>query len=111
MEPDDRAFAVFLEIYGTLHRAGPGADEHTRRALRLVPGPPPRTVLDLGCGPGAQTVALASALTEARIVAVDRLPSMVGEPTVDAERPVSTSGWWPWWATWPGPRWPLGART
>ena len=49
------------------------------QALRLVPGPAPRTVLDLGCGPGAQTVALASALPEARLLALDLLPSMVDE--------------------------------
>ncbi len=79
MEPDDYSFQLFLEVYGTLPRAGPGGDEHTIRALELVPGAAPRTVLDLGCGPGQQTVALASALPEARIVAVDLLPSMVEE--------------------------------
>jgi trans-aconitate methyltransferase len=75
----DDAGRLFLEVYGTLPRAGPGGDEHTVRALGLVPGPTPRTVLDLGCGPGAQTAALALALPEARIVAVDLLASMVAE--------------------------------
>lgn len=79
MEPDDVAFTLFLEVYGTLPRAGPGGGEHTMRALRSVPGPMPRSVLDLGCGPGAQTVTLASALSEASVVAVDVLPSMVEE--------------------------------
>jgi trans-aconitate methyltransferase len=88
VEPDDRAFALFLEVYGTLPRAGPGGDEHTRRALRSVPGPPPRSVLDLGCGPGAQTLALASALPEARVVAVDLLPSMVEK----ANRRIAAAG-------------------
>lgn len=74
---DDRALSLFLDIYGTLPRAGPGGTEHTLRALGLVPGTTPRAVLDLGCGPGAQTVALASALPEAHIVAIDVLPSMV----------------------------------
>lgn len=36
-------------------------------------------MLDLGCGPGAQTVALALAVPEARIMAVDVLTSMVAE--------------------------------
>jgi SAM-dependent methyltransferase len=76
---DDRSFDLFLEVYGTLPRAGPGGDAHTIRALGSVPGPPPSTVLDLGCGPGQQTLALASALPEARIVAVDLLPAMVEE--------------------------------
>lgn len=81
--PDDdgRSFEVFLEVYGTLPRAGPGGDEHTRRALAALPGPAPRTVLDLGCGPGAQTIALAAALPDARILAVDLLPSMVDRAT------------------------------
>ena len=76
---DDYGFSLFLEVYVTLPRAGPGGDEHTIRALRAVPGPPPQAVLDLGCGPGPQTVALASALPEARFVAVDLLPTMADE--------------------------------
>ena len=56
---DPRTFELFLEIYGTLPRAGPGSTEDTLRALALVPGDPrPKTVLDLGCGPGPQTVVL-----------------------------------------------------
>ncbi len=79
MELDGHRFEVFLEVYGTLPRSGPGGDVHTLRALGLVPGPAPEAVLDLGCGPGPQTVALASALPEARLVAVDVLSSMVEE--------------------------------
>ena len=76
---DPHTFDLFLEVYGTLPRAGPGADEHTRRALDLVPGSPPRVVLDVGCGPGAQTVCLARSLPQARILAVDLLAEMVQE--------------------------------
>lgn len=79
VDSDDRSFALFLEVYGTLPRAGPGGEEHTRRALALVPGSSPRAVLDLGCGPGAQTLVLASALPQAEIVAVDLLEPMVAE--------------------------------
>lgn len=74
---DAHTFALFMEVYGNLPRAGPGGDEHTVRAVDLVPGSSPSTVLDLGCGPGAQTVALADARPDAQIVAVDLLPAMV----------------------------------
>ena len=76
---DPHTFELFLEVYGTLPRAGPGGDEHTRRALTLVPGGAPQFVLDVGCGPGAQTVCLARALPQARILAVDLLAEMVQE--------------------------------
>jgi trans-aconitate methyltransferase len=76
---DPRTFELFLEVYGTLPRAGPGGDEHTRRALELVPGDASPVVLDVGCGPGAQTLCLARALPEARILAVDLLAEMVQE--------------------------------
>jgi SAM-dependent methyltransferase len=76
---DPHTLDLFLSVYGTLPRAGPGGDEHTARALSLVPGDPPQTVLDLGCGPGAQTLTLARALPEARILALDLLPEMVAE--------------------------------
>ena len=72
-------FERFLELYGTLPRAAPGSDEATRAALNALPKGPRRTVLDLGCGPGAQTLSLAGALPGSRIVAVDILPSMVTE--------------------------------
>lgn len=75
---DPHTFELFLEVYGTLPRAGPGGDEHTLRALALVPGIP-RDVLDVGCGPGAQTSCLARALPQARILAVDLLAEMVDE--------------------------------
>ena len=76
---DPHTLRTFLSVYGTLPRAGPGGDEHTLRALSLVPGDPPRTVLDLGCGPGAQTLALARALPQATILALDVVPAMVQE--------------------------------
>lgn len=76
---DPHTFELFLEVYGTLPRAGPGGDEHTRRALKTVPGDAPQVVLDVGCGPGAQTICLAQALPQARILAVDLLAEMVEE--------------------------------
>ncbi len=67
----------FLEIYGTLPRAGPGSAADTRRAFDCIHGLPesPR-ILDLGCGPGAQTVELLR-LCPGVVVAVDLLHRMV----------------------------------
>lgn len=76
---DPHTFELFLEIYGTLPRAGPGSTADTLRALSLVPNPDPRMVLDLGCGPGAQTLVLAEVLPEAGILALDLTPQMVAE--------------------------------
>ena len=67
----DRTTALFYELFSGLPRQGPGSAASTRRALGLVPGVGPRNrVLDVGCGTGAQTLALAES-SPARIVAVD----------------------------------------
>lgn len=61
----------FLTIHSGLPREGPGNRASTSRALSLVPDLPdsPR-ILDVGCGPGMQTLDLAD-LTSGSIVALD----------------------------------------
>ncbi len=62
----------FFTLHHGLDREGPGSDASTRRALGLLPDlEGPLTVLDLGCGPGAATVVLATDLPEAQVTAVD----------------------------------------
>lgn len=62
---------VFFELHRDLPREGPGDDESTLRALALCTELPERPdVLDVGCGPGMQTLALAAA-TGGIITAVD----------------------------------------
>ena len=54
---------VFLDVQRGLPRQGPGCDESTQKALALCVGLPENpAVLDIGCGTGMQTVALAQAL-------------------------------------------------
>ncbi|PKO04351.1 MAG: SAM-dependent methyltransferase [Chloroflexi bacterium HGW-Chloroflexi-3] len=61
----------FFEIHKDLPREGPGDSESTRRAFRKLSALPEETViLDVGCGPGAQTLDLAD-LSDAVIYAVD----------------------------------------
>lgn len=72
MSDDAPLFDIFMEVQRGLPRQGPGDDESTRQALALCGALPERpTVLDVGCGPGMQTIALAEALPDAVIVAVD----------------------------------------
>ncbi len=62
---------MFFELHAGLLREGPGDDASTERALRLLPDLPARpSVLDVGCGPGAQTFVLARA-TGGTITALD----------------------------------------
>ena len=75
----------FLQIYGTLPRAGPGSNELTRRAFQMMQHVPesPR-ILDVGCGPGMQTVELLK-ITKGIIVALDLLTDMIARLKARAE--------------------------
>lgn len=69
---DPKQRAVFFDIHDGLPRQGPGSFESTKRALEMA-GPLPAAVrvLDIGCGPGMNTLHLARLLPDARFVAVD----------------------------------------
>jgi SAM-dependent methyltransferase len=69
---DQRARGVFFDIYEGIPRGGPGSTASTIRALELARPLPSRcSILDIGCGPGRQTLALAGQLTDAEIIAID----------------------------------------
>jgi len=71
MDKDTHRLKVFFDVQRGLPRQGPGSDETTLRALSMCSGlPDTPAVLDVGCGPGMQTLALARAL-DARITALD----------------------------------------
>lgn len=62
---------VFLEVQRGLPRQGPGSNGSTINALEICSDLPDNpTVLDIGCGPGMQTMALAKACSGS-IIAVD----------------------------------------
>ena len=67
----DQLPEIFWEIHNGLPRAGPGDNESTRRAYLMLKDLPenPR-ILDIGCGPGMQTIELAK-LSKGQIDALD----------------------------------------
>jgi 2-polyprenyl-3-methyl-5-hydroxy-6-metoxy-1,4-benzoquinol methylase len=62
---------LFFEVHSNLPREGPGDNESPKKAYLTLDGLPesPR-ILDIGCGPGMQTVTLAK-LSNGKITAVD----------------------------------------
>jgi len=61
----------FFEMFDGLPRAGPGDDECTRRAFTAMEGLPPKPrILDVGCGPGKQTLELAR-VSGGHVTAID----------------------------------------
>ena len=61
----------FYELFEALPRGGPGDNKSTRRAFNTIPKPPELPlILDIGCGPGVQTIELAK-LSKGRIIALD----------------------------------------
>ncbi len=71
-QTDKHMMEVFFEVQSDLPRQGPGDAKSTQKALELCTELPssPR-VLDIGCGPGAQTLDIAEIKTDAMITAVD----------------------------------------
>ena len=70
---------IFFEIHADNPREGPGDYASTRRAflaLKNLPGKP--AILDIGCGPGKQTLDLAQ-LTQGNITAVDNHAPFLGQ--------------------------------
>jgi len=68
---EDIALKAFFELHSNLPREGPGTNEATTQAFAFLTDLPdhPR-ILDLGCGPGMQTIQLAH-LCNGHITAVD----------------------------------------
>ncbi len=61
----------FYALYEALPRCGPGDNKVTRRAFNTTPKILPLPyILDIGCGPGMQTIELAK-LSGAKIIALD----------------------------------------
>ena len=86
---------ILMALHRGLPQQAPGSDAATLRALALASDATALSgaaatskaarILDIGCGPGRQTLALARA-TRARITAIDLLPEYLTELESRAER-------------------------
>lgn len=77
---------ALVEIHRGLPRCGPGGDQATRRALTVLGDLPAKPrVLDLGAGPGKQTLVLAAELG-APVTAVDLFPDFLEVLTAEARQ-------------------------
>ena len=66
-----KGMKYFYELFEALPRCGPGDGESTRRAFRNISDLPIKPlILDIGCGPGQQTIELAR-ITKGQIIAID----------------------------------------
>jgi SAM-dependent methyltransferase len=80
--PDD----IFWEIHSGLPQEAPGSDNSTFRALSMIPDLPDRPdILDVGCGPGRQTLLLANN-TGGHITAVDNHQPFLDEVRKRAQK-------------------------
>lgn len=70
--------AVFAEVHNDIPRGGPGDFESTRKAFGMLAGLPEQPgILDIGCGPGMQTLDLAD-FSDGSITAVDNHEHFLG---------------------------------
>jgi SAM-dependent methyltransferase len=85
MDPNDPLTQILLDVQSGLPRQGPGDEASTLRALALCTElPPAPQVLDIGCGPGMQTLVLARAL-DGHIYAGDLVQAYLDQLAASAE--------------------------
>lgn len=74
---DNSQIELITSFFKKLDRLGPGCDSQTQKALSYIPGLEYiEEIADIGCGTGAQTLALAK-YTKARITASDLMPEVI----------------------------------
>jgi SAM-dependent methyltransferase len=61
---------IFFEIHDDLAREAPGRDKYTKKAYDMLPQLDKPRILDVGCGPGGPTMALAR-LSQGEVIGLD----------------------------------------
>jgi len=75
---------ILYEMFEGLPRGGPGSNAETRRAYEMVPNlPSAPEIIDIGCGPGMQTLELAR-LSGGQVTALDNHPPFLEHLKRDA---------------------------
>jgi len=76
---EEEMWRFFLELHRGNPQEGPGNFASTRRALELAGNLPEKPrILDIGCGPGRQTLDLLR-LTDGTVTALDNQPGYIGQ--------------------------------
>lgn len=70
---------AFFALHRDLPREGPGVPEDVAWALSKAETPAQASILDAGCGPGADTETLARLRPEASVLGVDTTPHFIEE--------------------------------
>jgi ubiquinone/menaquinone biosynthesis C-methylase UbiE len=77
---------IFYEVHSNLPREGPGENQSTEKAFRALKNWPSKPrILDIGCGPGMQTITLAK-LSNAQITAVDNHQAFLDQLNRNAKK-------------------------
>ena len=83
---DEKTKRLFFEIHAGNPREGPGGREATERAFSSIPSLPDRPrILDIGCGPGAQTIDIVE-ISGHSVVALDFYPQYLRQLSQEAGR-------------------------
>ncbi len=76
---------VFFEIHSNLPREAPGDDESTKKAFQMLKDLPQKPrILDVGCGPGMQTIVIAK-VSNGTIKALDNHQPFLDSLRIRAE--------------------------
>jgi ubiquinone/menaquinone biosynthesis C-methylase UbiE len=77
---------IFYEVHSNLAREGPGDNESTDRAFKSIKNLPAKPrILDIGCGPGMQTIELAK-LSSGQIDALDNHQPFLDQLSLSAKK-------------------------
>ena len=66
----DLDWDLFLEIHKDMPRQGSGRNKYTQKAFEFIPKIKKPRILDIGCGPGMQTIKLAK-LSGGQVIGID----------------------------------------